>query len=94
MMILCVLETTVLKTLLMNGTTLINGRNLDNILKSKDITLLTKVCTVKGLVFSVVTCESWTIKKTECQRIDAFKLWCWRDSLENPGQQRDQTSQS
>ena len=58
----------------MSGTTLINGRNLDKILKSKDITLLTKVCTGKALVFSVVTCESWTTKKTEHQRIDAFKL--------------------
>ena len=53
--------------------------NLDSVLKSKDITLLTKVI-VKAMVFLVVMygCESWTIKKAECQRIDAFKLWCWR----------------
>ena len=52
--------------------------NLDSVL-----TLLTKVHTVKAMVFPVVTygCESWTIKKTECQRIDAFKLWCWRKFL-------------
>ena len=52
--------------------------NLDSMLKSRDITLLTKVCIVKAIVFPVVTdrCESWTIKKAECQRIDAFKLWC------------------
>ena len=52
--------------------------NLDSILKSRDITLLTKVCLVKALVFPVVMygCESWTIKIAECQRIDAFKLWC------------------
>ena len=54
--------------------------NLESILKSRDITLLTKVCLVKATVFSVVMygCESWTIKKAECQRIDAFELWCWR----------------
>ena len=54
--------------------------NLDSILKSRDITLLTKVCLVKAIVFPVVIygCESWTIKKAECQRIDAFELWCWR----------------
>ena len=52
--------------------------NLDNILKSRDITLLTKVCLVKAMVFPVVIygCESWTIKKAEHQRIDAFELWC------------------
>ena len=52
--------------------------NLDNILKSKDITLPTKIYLVKAMVFLVVMygCESWTTKKTECQRIDAFKLWC------------------
>ena len=52
--------------------------NLDSVLKSRDITLLTKVCIVKALVLPGVTysCESWTIKKAECQRIDAFKLWC------------------
>ena len=54
--------------------------NLDSILKSRNITLLTKVCLVKAMVFSVVVygCESWTIKKAEHQRIDAFELWCWR----------------
>ena len=54
--------------------------NLDSILKSRDITLPTKVHLVKAMVFVVVMygCESWTIKKTECQRIDAFELWCWR----------------
>ena len=54
--------------------------NLDSILKSRDISLPTKVCLVKAIVFPVVTyvCESWTIKKAERQRIDAFELWCWR----------------
>ena len=54
--------------------------NLDSILKTKDITLPTKVHQVKAMVFPVVMCrcESWTIKKAECQRIDAFELWCWR----------------
>ena len=53
--------------------------NLDSTLKSRDITLPTKVCLVKGMVFPVVIygCESWTIKKTECRIIDAFELWCW-----------------
>ena len=57
--------------------------NLDSILKKRDITLLTKVPTVKAMVFLVVMygCESWTIKKPECQRIDAFELWCWRRPL-------------
>ena len=57
--------------------------NLDNILKSRDITLPTKVCLVKAMVFSVVMygCESWTVKKAECWRIDAFELWCWRRLL-------------
>ena len=59
--------------------------NLDSILKSRDITLPTKVHLVKAMVFPVVMygCESWTTKKVECQRIDAFELWCWR-SLESP----------
>ena len=54
--------------------------NLDGILKSRDITLPTKVRLVKAMVFPVVTygCESWTVKKAECRRIDAFELWCWR----------------
>ena len=57
--------------------------NLHSILKSKDIALLTKVHIVKAMVFPLVTysCESWTIKKAECQRTDAFKLWCWRRLL-------------
>ena len=57
--------------------------NLDNIFKSRDITLPTKVCLVKAMVFPVVTyvCESWTMKKAECRRIDAFELWCWRRPL-------------
>ena len=57
--------------------------NLDSILNSRDITLPTKVHLVKAIVFPVVTygCESWTIKKTEFQRIDGFKLWCWRRLL-------------
>ena len=54
--------------------------NLASILKSRDITLPTKVCLVKAVVFPVVMygCDSWTIKKAECRRIDAFELWCWR----------------
>ena len=57
--------------------------NLDNILKSRDITLLTKVHLVKAMVFPAVMygCESWTVKKAECRRIDAFELWCWRRLL-------------
>ena len=60
--------------------------NLDSILKSRDITLLTKVHIVKATVFLVVMyrCESWTIKKAECWRIDAFELWCWRRVLGVP----------
>ena len=59
--------------------------NLDSILKNRDITFRTKVCLVKAMVFPVVMygCESWTVKKTECQRIDAFELWCYR-RLESP----------
>ena len=66
--------------------------NLDKILKSRDITLPTKVCLVKATVFPVVMygCESWTLKKAECQRIDVFELWCWRQQ----GQQGDPTSPS
>ena len=57
--------------------------NLDSIFKSRDITLPTKVCLVKAMVFPVVMygCESWTVKKAECRRIDAFELWCWRRPL-------------
>ena len=60
--------------------------NLDSILKSRNITLPTKVCLVKAMVFPVVMygCESWTIKKLECQRIDAFELWYWRRLLRVP----------
>ena len=60
--------------------------NLDSILKSRDITLLTKVHLVKTMVFPVITygCESWTVMKTECQRIDGFELWCWRRLLRVP----------
>ena len=59
---------------------------LDNILKSRDITLPTKVCVVKTMVFPVVMyrCENWTIKKAECLRIDAFELWCWKRLLRVP----------
>ena len=60
--------------------------NLDSVLKSRDVTLLTKVHLVKAMVFPVVMygCESWTIKKAECRRIDAFELWCWRILLRVP----------
>ena len=60
--------------------------NLDNLLKSRDITLATKVHLVKAMVFPVVMygCESWTVKKAERRRIDAFKLWCWRRLLRVP----------
>ena len=60
--------------------------NLDSIFKSRDITLLTKVQLIKAKVFPVVMygCESWTVKKAECQRIDAFELWCWRRLLRVP----------
>ena len=60
--------------------------NLDSILKSRDITLSTKVCLVKAMVYPVVMygCEIWTVKKAECQRIDAFELWCWRRLLRVP----------
>ena len=59
---------------------------LDSIFKSRDITLPTKVCLVKAMVFPVITygCESWTVKKAECRRIDAFELWCWRRLLRVP----------
>ena len=60
--------------------------NLDNIFKSRDITLLSKVCRVKAMAFPVVMygCESWTVKMAERQRIDAFELWCWRRLLRVP----------
>ena len=64
--------------------------NLDNILKSRDIILPTKVHLVKAMVFQVVMygCESWTVKKAECRRIDAFELWCWRRLLRVPWTER------
>ena len=74
--------------------------NLDSIFKSRDITLPTKVCLVKAVVFPVVMygCESWTVKKAEHQRIDAFELWCWRRLLRVPwtatSPSRDPTSPS
>ena len=60
--------------------------NLGSMFKSRDITLRTKVCLVKAMVFPVVMygCESWTVKKAECRRIDAFELWCWRRLLRVP----------
>ena len=60
--------------------------NLDSILKSRDITLPTKVCLLKAMVFPVAMhgCESWTVKKAECRRINAFELWCWRRLLRVP----------
>ena len=68
--------------------------NLDSILKSRDFSLPTKVCLVKAMVFPVgmYGCESWTIKKAEHQRIDAFELWCWRRLLRVPWTEGDQTS--
>ena len=70
--------------------------NLDSILGSRDITLPRKVHLVKAMVFPVVMyeCESWTIKKSEHQKIDAFELWCWKRLLESLGLQGDQTSPS
>ena len=60
--------------------------NLDSIVKSREITLSTKVCLVKAMFFPVVMygCDSWTVKKAERQRIDAFELWCWRRLFESP----------
>ena len=71
------------KLLLLGGKAM---TNLDSILKSRDITLLTKVRLVKAMVFPVVMyeCESWTVNKAECRRIDAFELWCWRRLLRVP----------
>ena len=70
--------------------------NLDSILKSRDITLPTKVWLVKAMIFSVVMhgCESWAVKKAECQRIDAFELWCWRRLLRVPWTARISRNQS
>ena len=60
--------------------------NLDRVLKSRDITLSSKVCIIKAMVFLVVMyrCENWTIKEAECQRIDALELWCWKRLLRVP----------
>ena len=65
--------------------------NLDSVLKTRNITLLTKVHIVKAVVFPVVTygCESWTVKKAECQRIGAFELWCWKRLLKVPWADQD-----
>ena len=70
--------------------------NLNSILKSRDVTLPTNVRLVKAMVFPIVLygCESWTIKKAECQRIDAFELWCWRRLLRVPWTARRSISQS
>ena len=79
---------------------LLHGRkamiNLDSMLKSRDITLSIKVYPVKAMVFPVVMCgcESWTIKKADCRRIDAFELWYWRRLLRGPWLQGDPTSPS
>ena len=68
--------------------------NLDSVLKSRDVTLPAKICIVKAMVFPLVTygCESWTVKKAECQRIDAFELWCWRRLLKAPWTARSNQS--
>ena len=73
-----------------------NLDSLDSILKSRDITLPTKVHLVKAMVFPVVMygCESWTVNKAERRKIDAFELWCWRRPLESLGLQGDPTSPS
>ena len=73
-----------IKRLLLLGRKLMT--NLDSIFKSRDITLPTKVCLVKAMVFPVVMygCESWTVKKAECRTIDAFELWCWKILLRVP----------
>ena len=70
--------------------------SLDSILKNRDITLPTKVCLVKAIIFPVVMygCESWTVKKAECQRIDAFELWCWKRLLKVPWTAEDPTRPS
>ena len=70
--------------------------NLGSVLKSRDITLPTKVCIVKAMVFPVVMhgCEGWIVKKVECQKINTFELWCWRRLLRVPWIARNQTSQS
>ena len=64
----------------------LTSHNIESVLKSGDITLSTKVCLVKAMIFPVVMygCESWTVKRAECRRIDAFELWCWRRFLRVP----------
>ena len=71
-------------------------KNLDSVLESKDITLSTKVSIVKAMVLPLVMyrCASWTIKKAECQRNEAFELWCWRRVLRVPWKQGNQARQS
>ena len=72
-----------------------NSRQTWTVIKSRDITLLKKVCIVKAMVYPVVMygCQSWTIKKAERQRMDALELWCGEDTRESLGLQRDQASQ-
>ena len=80
------------RRLLLGGKVMIN---LDSIFKSRDITLPTKAHLVKAMVFpSMYGCESWTVKKADCRRIDAFELWCWRRLLRVLGLQGDPTSPS
>ena len=76
----------VIAAMKLKDTYFLEGRSKDSILKSRDITLPTKVCLVKAMVFPMVMygCESWTINKAECRRIDAFELWCWRRLLRVP----------
>ena len=78
------------RRLLLGRKAMTNLTNLDNILKSRDTTLPTKVCLLKAMVFAVVMCgcESWTIRKAEHWRIGAFELWCWRRLLRVPGTAR------
>ena len=67
--------------------------NLDRIFKSRDVTMLTKICLIKAVVFPVVMygCESWTVKKADCRRFDVFELWCWRRLLRVPWTTRRST---
>ena len=80
-LIIVIVDISIIKMNLLLGRKVMT--NLDSILKSRDITLPTKVCLFKAMVFPVVMygCESWTVKKAKCQRIDAFELWCWRRLL-------------
>ena len=85
-----------IKRLLLLGRKAMTNLDMAKTLRSRDITLPTKVHLVKAMIFPVVMygCESWTIKKADAQRIDAFELWCWRRLLRVPVTARDQTSQS